>query len=235
MYVYAHHITPHIPSKVPMPTFPFLSFFLGPSSVVTTLRRSERLVLLGAHEALEVLDALLVDGDLGDPAAAGAVVLGNLVDVAGLLLELLVDVGDAAGDRGVDVGGRLDRLDGADGVARLDLAALLGQLHVDDVAQSFGSVLGDANHARLVVGRQVDPLMVFGVLPYGVYLRQSTSLSVRCFVCQGVPGKWGEIRKERKRSWPASALGGGQETVLIAVTEKALAVLNLWIGRAAVV
>ena len=129
------------------------------------LASSKSLVLLAVHQALEVLDPLLVDGDLGDPAAAVRVVLGHLVDGARLLLEQVVDVGDAARDGRVDVGGALDRLDGADGVAGAHALALLRQLDVDDVAEGLGRVLADADDARLVVGREVDPLVVLGVLP----------------------------------------------------------------------
>lgn len=124
---------------------------------------SKRLILLGIHQRLEVLDALLVDLDLGDPAAAVGVVLGDLVDGAGLLLECEVDGGDGAGDGGVDVGGALDGLDGADGVARAHLFAFRGELNVHDVAELLGGVLRDPDHAGGLVGVQVDPFVVFGV------------------------------------------------------------------------
>lgn len=130
------------------------------------LRSGEGLVLLLTHEGLELLDARLVDLDLCDPAAAVGVVFGHLVDGAGLLLEAEVDLGDLAADGRVDVGGALDGLDGADGVALGDLRALLGELDVDDVAQGVGGVLGDADDARLLVGVEVDPLVVLCVLAY---------------------------------------------------------------------
>ena len=99
-----------------------------------------------------------------------AVVLGDLVDGGGLLLETLVDGGDLALDRGVDVAGRLDRLDGAESVALLNpLARRLGELDVDDIAKLFGSVLGDANDGGLVVGGEVNPLVVLGVLAEEAY------------------------------------------------------------------
>ena len=130
------------------------------------LRGSKLLVLLGAHQRLKVLDTLLVQHDLGNPAAAGRVVLGDLVDGAGLLLEAAVDVGDLARNGGVDVGGRLDGLDGANGIACTNFLALLGELDVDDVTQGLGGVLGDANDTRCLVGVEVDPLVVLGVLSY---------------------------------------------------------------------
>lgn len=126
----------------------------------------EGLVLLGIHESLELLDALLVDLDLGDPATAVGVVLGDLVDGTGLLLEAEVDLGNLAGDGGVDVGGALDGLDGADGVALGDLCALLGELDVNDVAQLLGRVLGNADDAGFLVGVEVNPLVVLGELAY---------------------------------------------------------------------
>lgn len=91
------------------------------------------------------------------------VVLGHLVDGAGLLLEGAVGGGDGAGDGAVDVGGALDRLDGAEGVAGDELLALLGQLDVDDVAELLGGVLGDADDAGRLGRVQVDPLVIFGV------------------------------------------------------------------------
>lgn len=128
------------------------------------LAADKRLVGLGVHEALEVLDALLVDLHAGQPAAAVRVVLGHLVDGTGLLLEVNVDLDDLAADGGVDIGGALDRLDGANGVALGDGRALLGELDEDDVTEGLGGVLGDADDARLVVGREVDPLVVLGIL-----------------------------------------------------------------------
>jgi hypothetical protein len=72
------------------------------SSVVAA---SKGLVGLNVHQLVKLLGALLVNLDLDDPAAAGAVVLGDLVDGGGLLLEVVVDLGDAQSDRGVDVAG----------------------------------------------------------------------------------------------------------------------------------
>jgi hypothetical protein len=97
------------------------------------------------------------------------VVLGDLVDGAGLLLQHQVDLSDLARDRGVDVGGALDGLDGANGVAGLDVLALLRQLDVDDIAQLLGGVLADAQDARLLVRGEVDPLVLLGVFPYRIY------------------------------------------------------------------
>lgn len=91
------------------------------------------------------------------------VVFGDDVDGAGLLLQYQIDSGDLAADGGVDISGALDRLDGADGVARTDGLALLGKLDVDYIAQLFGGVCGDADDTRGLIGAEVDPLVVLGV------------------------------------------------------------------------
>lgn len=101
----------------------------------------ESLVGLGIHELIGLLGALFVDLDADDPAAAGAVILGDLVDDGGLLLEGDVGVDDAALDGGVDVAGALDGLDGTNGVALVDpVASGLGELNVDDVAELLRGV-----------------------------------------------------------------------------------------------
>jgi hypothetical protein len=133
-------------------------------------RRGELLVFGRVHQLLEVLQALLGNLHLGDPPAAVRVVLGDLVDGAGLLLQREVDLGDLARDRGVDVGRALDRLDGADGVAGLRLPALFRQLDVDNVAQRLGGILADAQNTRLFIRREVNPLVLLGVFPYRVYI-----------------------------------------------------------------
>lgn len=90
------------------------------------LTSSEGLVFLRIHQLLQVLDALLIDLDLGDPTTTTRVILGNLVDGARLLLQQEVDVGDLAADGGVDVCRTLDGLDSANCVAGTDNLALLG-------------------------------------------------------------------------------------------------------------
>lgn len=123
------------------------------------------LVGLRVHQLIELLGTLLVNLDLDDPAAAVAVILRNLVDDGGLLLEADVALDDLAADRGVDVAGALDGLDGADGVTLVDeVAGGLGELDVDNVAELLGGVLGDANGGALAVGGEVNPLVVVSVL-----------------------------------------------------------------------
>jgi hypothetical protein len=71
--------------------------------VLETLQ--ELLVVAGREQPVEVL--LVLDLDPDDPALA----VGVLVQQIGRLAEGLIDGGDDAGDRGVDVRDRLDGLD----------------------------------------------------------------------------------------------------------------------------
>lgn len=124
----------------------------------------ESLVGLGIHELIGLLGTLLVDFDTDDPAAAVGVILGNLVDDGGLLLESGVGSSNLALDGGVDVAGRFDRLDGTNGVALInEIASGLGEFDVDDVTELLRGVFGNANDAGLAVCRQVNPFVVLGV------------------------------------------------------------------------
>lgn len=135
------------------------------SATHVALLRRESLVGLGIHQLIKLLGTLLVDLDLDDPAAAIAIVLGDLVDGGGLLLQQHIALDDLALDGGVDVAGRLDGLDGANGVTGLDKVARgLWELDVDNVAELVGGVLGDANGGGFAVGGEVDPFVVLGVL-----------------------------------------------------------------------
>ena len=93
-------------------------------------------LLLGHQGALR----LAADLDLCNPAVAFRV----LVQVAGLLLQRAVDLGDGTSDRAENVRRRLDRFDSADGITSAYLEVNLGQFDVDDVAQSLRGVLGDS-------------------------------------------------------------------------------------------
>jgi hypothetical protein len=135
---------------------------------VLALRGSELCVSLRIHELLEILDALLSDLDLGDPAAAMRIVLGDLVDSGGLLLEQEVDASDLAGNWCVNISGALDRLDGADSIARSDLLALLRELHENDVAELLGGILAETDDAGLEIRREINPLVLLGVFPQGI-------------------------------------------------------------------
>jgi len=140
----------------------------GALSLVVALGGSELSIGIGVHEGLKVLQALLSELDLGDPAATMGIVLRYLVDRARLLLEQQVDLSDLAGHRGVDVSSALHRLNGANGIAGLDLEALLGQLDIDNIAEGLSSVLADTDDASLFVGRDVNPLVLLGIFPNGV-------------------------------------------------------------------
>lgn len=103
------------------------------------------------HQALELLDALRGDLDLDNPAASPGIVLGKLIDGTGLLLENSVDARDLAADGGVDIGGALDRFNGAYGIAGLNNLTNLGKLNKDDVAQRVSRVFRDSDHGGLAV------------------------------------------------------------------------------------
>jgi hypothetical protein len=94
--------------------------------VLSILASGKRFVLLSIHQLLQILDALLIDLDLGNPTTTMGIILGNLVDGAGLLLQQEVDMGDLAADWGVDVRRALDGLDGTNCVAGTNNLAFLG-------------------------------------------------------------------------------------------------------------
>lgn len=81
------------------------------------------------------------DLDLGDPTLT----LGALVDGLSLVLEDAVAGNDLTGDGGKDIGSRLDRLNGSDGLTGRDIEALLGKLDVDDITQRVGGVVSDTD------------------------------------------------------------------------------------------
>lgn len=92
-------------------------------SAILFLLRSKSLVSLSIHQLIKLLGTLLINLNLDDPTAAVAVILGNLVNGGGLLLEQDIALDDLALDGGVDVAGGLDGLDGANGIAGLDEVA----------------------------------------------------------------------------------------------------------------
>ncbi len=99
--------------------------------------------------------------ELEEPALAGRVTVHQRRVVG----QPAVDLGHAAGERGVDVAGRLHRLDDGDGLLRRDLAAGLGQLDEHQVPQRVLRVGGDADGGDGAV--QADPLVVLGVADHG--------------------------------------------------------------------
>ena len=94
---------------------------------------SEGTVLLLAHQLALRLAANL---NLRNPAVAFRI----LVQSTGLLLQLAVDLSDSTANGTQDVGCRFDRLYGANGIASGGFEADLGQLNVDDVAESLRGV-----------------------------------------------------------------------------------------------
>ncbi|KAF5131392.1 hypothetical protein E5D57_007747 [Metarhizium anisopliae] len=119
------------------------------SATYVALLRRESLVGLGIHQLIKLLSTLLVDLDLDDPAAAIAIVLGDLVDGGGLLLQQHIALDDLALDGGVDVAGRLDGLDGANGVTGLDKVARgLRELDVRTAARGAKRITAGRATAR---------------------------------------------------------------------------------------
>jgi hypothetical protein len=86
---------------------------------------------------------LFRNSNLSNPRLA----LRVLVDVARLALEIRVDLSHSTRDGCQDVRGGLDRLDGANCVALADFEINLRQLDVDDIAEGFSGVFGDAKGA----------------------------------------------------------------------------------------
>ena len=85
--------------------------------------------------------------DLDEPA----VLERRRVDEVRRVLERAVDLDDLARDRRVDVRRGLDRLDGPEGLALLDLVADLGQVDEDDVAERVRRVVRDADRRDAAV------------------------------------------------------------------------------------
>jgi hypothetical protein len=81
--------------------------------------------------------------DLDKPALA----LGILSKIGRRVNDRAVDVDDRTRHGRVDVRGRLDRFDAAEGLALGGLFAFAGELNVDNVAESFSGIVGDANCA----------------------------------------------------------------------------------------
>lgn len=81
------------------------------------------------------------DLNLSDPALT----LGALVDGLSLILKDAVTLDNLASNGGEDIGGRLDGLDSADGLAGDDLEVGLGKLYVNDITQGVGGVFGDTD------------------------------------------------------------------------------------------
>lgn len=76
-----------------------------------------------------------------------ALALRILSKIGRRLNDRVVDLDDRTRHGRVDVRGRLDRLDAAEGLALGGLFACGWELNVDNVAEGFGGVVGDANCA----------------------------------------------------------------------------------------
>ncbi len=124
----------------------------------TGLFLEEFLVLvLGEQIGLLGLE-LVAQLDLEEPT----VLHRRRVDQRRRVLDRLVLLEHESGDRRVQLGGRLHRLEGAAVKATLDLVVGLGQLGVDDVAERLLGVVADAHDAPTVL--HLDPLVALRVV-----------------------------------------------------------------------
>jgi len=91
--------------------------------------------------------------------------LGTLVDHARLVLQHTVRFDDLAADGGHDVRGGFDGFDGADGFAGGDFEVEGRELDVDDIAEGFGGVGGDADRACRAreLSRTAECIVLYGV------------------------------------------------------------------------
>ena len=96
-------------------------------------------VVLGGEQILDLVG--VAEADAVEPTVA----VGILVDDSGFRLEGVVDLGDLAADRRVDVAGCLDGLDDTAGIARAQGRPDLGQLDECEVGQLLLCVVGNAN------------------------------------------------------------------------------------------
>lgn len=143
--------------------FPLSTF--SPAQSRYLLRRAKLLILLLAHQFLQLLLRLPRQFNLRNPSAARTSILTRPVDRSWLLLQQAVDFDNLASDGRVDVRCGLDRLDSSNGVASCDISLNGWQLDVDDVAEGVGGVIGDADCAGFGGwGLEVDPLVLGGVL-----------------------------------------------------------------------
>src|SRR5438105_4966488 len=111
-------------------------------------------VLVGRQQ----LARLAADLHLEQPTALE----GGGVHQRGVGHDVLVDLDDLAVDGGVEIADRLGRLQLTAGLARRDLLADLGKLHVDHIAERVGGVLGDADRRDAVLGGR-QPLVLLAV------------------------------------------------------------------------
>lgn len=106
------------------------------------------LVILGVLSVSSLIHQSLQRGNvLGLNLDEPSLALRILSKICGGVVQRLVDLDDIARDGGHNVRGRLDGLDGAEGLAFDCLIACGGELDVDNVAESFSGVVGDANCA----------------------------------------------------------------------------------------
>ena len=95
-----------------------------------------------------------------------AVRVRGRIDLLRGSIQGLVDLDDRARERGIDIGGGLDRFNDAKRVAGFVDRANLGQLNKGDVAQAVLGVVGNTDH-RGAIGRREQPFVGLGVFQFG--------------------------------------------------------------------
>ena len=98
-------------------------------------------LVVGSFVQKSIERSSVSDLDLSNPA----LLLGAGVDGLGIVLENGVTTDDLASNGGQHIGGRLDRLDGTNGLTGTDLEVGLGELNEDNVTQRVGGVIGDTD------------------------------------------------------------------------------------------
>src|SRR5687768_4670520 len=139
----------------PVSRVPAAALFSSSVSKLLFLAGGELGVLLGVHQPLQVVGRREPDAD--QPAVAVRVVVEQL----GVVGQGRIDLDDLPGHRSVDLGHRLDRLDGADLLVGVEDLAQLGQLDEHHLAQLLLREVGDAQGADLVL--DPDPFVLSGV------------------------------------------------------------------------
>lgn len=94
----------------------------------------KRIILLFTHQTFQLF--LVRELNLGEPTFS----LGTLVYHSRLVSQHIICFGYGPRHGAEDIGGALDRLNGANSVTFCDLEAYFGELDVDDVAESFRGI-----------------------------------------------------------------------------------------------
>ena len=113
------------------------------------------------------------------------ILVGGVFVMEAVSDDVLVDLGDAAGERGEEVGGDAGAFDRGAGFAFDHFPVDLGELDEDDLAHRFLLEVGDADGERAVV-LEAHPLVVPGVACLG-HGDPSRTAAPQCHVCRRNP------------------------------------------------